>query len=107
MGNNSKKDLVVLRDLKRLSLEEMWPRKPKPTDFYNPPSGKKNASTEQCHHNGSFPESRIENTFYCKKNSSKLCTEGAIGNLINILHCSKNDMEQFWDIVTSPVHLIL
>ncbi len=38
---------------------------------------------------------------------SKLCTEGAIGNLMNILHCPKNDMEQFWDIVQSPVHLIL
>ncbi len=32
--------------------------------------------------------------------------EGAIGNLMNILHCPKNDMEQFWDIVQSPVHLI-
>jgi hypothetical protein len=41
MGNNTKKDLVVLRDLKRLSLEDTLPRKQKPTDFYNPPSGKK------------------------------------------------------------------
>ncbi len=32
---------------------------------------------------------------------------GAIGNLINILHRPKNDMEQFWDILQSPVHLIL
>jgi hypothetical protein len=49
----------------------------------------------------------ISLTFYCEKNSSKLCAEGAIGNLMNILDCSKNDMEQFWDIVKSPVHLIL
>jgi hypothetical protein len=26
---------------------------------------------------------------------------------MNILHCSENDMDQFWDIVSSPVHLIL
>jgi hypothetical protein len=26
---------------------------------------------------------------------------------MNILHCAKNDMEQFWDIVQSPVQLIL
>jgi hypothetical protein len=26
---------------------------------------------------------------------------------MNILNCPKNDMEQFWDIVQSPVHLIL
>jgi hypothetical protein len=85
----------------------MSPRKQKPTDFYNPPSEKKIASTEQCHHDGSVPESGIENIFYCEKNSSKLCAEGAIGNLMNVFHCSQNDMEKFWDIVTSPVHLIL
>jgi hypothetical protein len=38
--------------------------------------------------------------------SSKLSAEGAIQNLMNILHCSKHDMDQFWNIVTSPVHLI-
>ncbi len=83
------------------------PRKQKPTDFYNPPSGKKIASTEQCHHDGSVFEGPTENIIYCERNSSKLCAEGAIGNLMNILNCSKNDMEQFWDIVTSPVHSIL
>ncbi len=96
-----KTDLVVLRDLKRLSLEEACSRKQKSTDFYSPPSGKKNASTEQCHHNGSAPEGCIEHIFYCERNSSKFCAEGAIGNLMDVLHCSKNDMDQFWNIVTS------
>ncbi len=47
--------------------------------------------------------------FYSEKNSSnsKLCAEGAIGNLMNVLHCPKNELKQFWDIVQSPVHLIL
>ncbi len=45
--------------------------------------------------------------FYSEKNSSKLCTEGAIGNLMNVLHCSENKVKQFWDIVQLPVHLIL
>jgi hypothetical protein len=45
--------------------------------------------------------------FYSEKNSSKLCAEGAIGNLMNVLHCPKNEVKQFWDIVQSPVHLIL
>ncbi len=45
--------------------------------------------------------------FYSEKNSSKLCTEGAIGNLMNVLHCLQNEVKQFWDIVQSPVHLIL
>jgi hypothetical protein len=45
--------------------------------------------------------------FYSEKNSSKLCAEGAIGNLMNVFHCSEDEVKQFWDIVQSPVHLIL
>jgi hypothetical protein len=45
--------------------------------------------------------------FYSENNSSKLCAEGAIGNLMNVLHCPQNEVKQFWDIVQSPMHLIL
>jgi hypothetical protein len=45
--------------------------------------------------------------FYSKKNSSKLCAEGAIGALMNVLHCPQNEVKQFWGIVQSPMHLIL
>ena len=44
--------------------------------------------------------------FYSEKNSSKLCAEGAIGNLMNVHHCPEDEVKQFWDIVQSPVHLI-
>ncbi len=44
---------------------------------------------------------------YSEKNSSELCAEGAIGNLLNVLHCPQNEVKQFWDIVQSPMHLIL
>jgi hypothetical protein len=47
-----------------------------------------------------------KNTFYSEKNSSKLCAEGAIGNLMNVLHCPQNEVKQFWGIVQSPMHLI-
>jgi hypothetical protein len=67
---------------------------------------KKIASTEQCQNDRSDLESCTENIFYCEKNSSKLCAEGAIGKLMNILNCPENDMEQLWNIVQSPVHLI-
>jgi hypothetical protein len=36
-----------------------------------------------------------------------LCPEGATGNLMNVLHCPENEVKQCWDIVQSPVHLIL
>ena len=35
-----------------------------------------------------------------------MCAEGAIGNLMNVLHCNEIDMNQFWCIVQSPIHLI-
>ncbi len=66
----------------------------------------KNALTIQCQNDRSVLDGCTENIFYCVKSSSKLCPEGAIGNLMNILHCPKNDMEQFWENFQSPVHLI-
>jgi hypothetical protein len=50
----------------------------------------------------------IENMFYSEKNSSKLCADGVIGNIMmNVLRCPEDEVKQFWDIVQSPVHLIL
>ncbi len=51
-------------------------------------------------------EGHVENIFYLENNSSKLCAEGAIQNLMNILHSSNHDLDQFWHIVTSPLHVI-
>ncbi len=45
--------------------------------------------------------------FYLVKNSSKLCAEGAIGYLTNVLYCHEIEVNQFWAIVQSPMHLIL
>ncbi len=42
-----KVNLVHLKDLKWFSMDDSAPRKQKSTDFYIPPSGKKNALTEQ------------------------------------------------------------
>ncbi len=83
------------------------PRKQKSTDFYTPPSGKKMALTEQCQNYRSDLQNCTENMFYSEKNSSKLCAEGAIGNLMNVLHCPQNEVKQFWDILQLPVNLNL
>jgi hypothetical protein len=100
-------DCIDLEDLKRFSMEEAAARKQKSTNFYNPSSGKKIASTEQHQNDRSDLQGRTENMFYSEKNSSKLCAEGAIGNLMNVLHCPEDEVKQFWDIVQLPVHLIL
>ena len=82
-------------------------RKQKSTDFFTSPSGKKIVSTDQCQNYRSDLQRCTENMFFSEKNSSKLCTEGAIENLMNVLHCPQNEVKQFWDIVQSPMHLIL
>jgi hypothetical protein len=48
-----------------------------------------------------------KNKFYSVKSSSKLCAEGVIGNLMNVLHCHEIEVNQFWALVQSPMHLIL
>jgi hypothetical protein len=99
-------DYVDLEDLKCFSMDDSAPRKQKSTDFYTPLQ-EKNASTEQ-HQYARFDLLRCtKNMFHLEKNSSKLCAEGAIGNLMNVLHCSENEVKQFWGIVQLPVHLIL
>jgi hypothetical protein len=87
-------------------MEDSAPRKQKSTDFYSPSSGKKIASTEQRQNDRSDLQGSTENMFYSEKNSSKLCAEGAVGNLMNVLHSPEDEVKQFWDIVQSPVHLI-
>ena len=41
----------------------------------------------------------IQNKFYSYDNSSKLCAEGVIVNLMNVLYCPEDDMNKFWKIV--------
>ncbi len=100
-------DYVDLEDLKRFSMDDSAPRKQKSTDFYTPPSGKKIALAEQHQYDRSDLQCCTKNMFYSEKNSPKLCTQGAIGNLMNVLYCPQNEVKQFWDIVQSPMHLIL
>ncbi len=75
--------------------------------FILPLQVKKIASTEQCQNYRSDLHHCTKNIFYSEKNSTKLCAEGAIGNLMNVLHCPQNEVKQLWDIVQSPMHLIL
>jgi hypothetical protein len=44
--------------------------------------------------------------FFSVKYTTKLCAEGAIGNLMNVLHCNKIEVNQFRFIVQSPIPLI-
>ncbi len=102
-----KKEMVHLNDLVKYSTNNSQSRKRKSTDFFVPLPDTKIASTELSNDDDIVTGSQVENMFYSVENLSKLCAEGAIGNLMNVLHCSKQDIDLFWSIVTSPVQSIL
>jgi hypothetical protein len=87
-------------------MEDSTPRKQKSTNFFSPISGKKIASNKQHESDRSDIQHCTKNMPFSVKNTTKLCAEGAIGNLMNVLHCNEIEVNQFWSIVQSPIHLI-
>jgi hypothetical protein len=87
-------------------MEDSTPRKQKSTDFFSPILGKKIATNKQHQSDRSDLQNCTKNKFFSVKNTTKLCAEGAIGNLMNVLHCNEIEVNQFWSIVQSPINLI-
>jgi hypothetical protein len=100
-------DFVDLEDLKQFSMDDSAPRKQKSTDFILLLRVKKLHQLSNINMTDLICNIEQKNMFYSERNSSKLCTEGEIGNLMNVLHCPQNEVKQFWAIVQSPMHLIL
>jgi len=48
-------------------------------------------------------EVQMENRFYSEDNLSKLCAEGAVRNLMNMLHCSRAELDTFLEMATMSV----
>jgi hypothetical protein len=97
-----KKDIVALAECKKYDVDEVSDRKPKATDFYQNSSMNNQMSKKSIQ----TPPGEMRNMFYSRENLCKLCPEGAIRNLMNVLHCSPADMTSFWNLATSPLHLI-
>jgi hypothetical protein len=97
-----KKDTVDLADCKKYDVDEVSDRKRKATDFYQNSSMNNQMSKKSMQ----TPPGEMLNMYYSRENFSKLCAEGAVRNLMNVLHCSPADMTSFWNLATSPLHLI-
>ncbi len=65
------------------------------TDFYMDKPIKKHMKAET-----SALEAQMENRFYPEDNLSKLCAEGAVRNLMNMLHCLRDELDSFWQMAT-------
>jgi hypothetical protein len=87
-----KKDTVHLPDCKKYNELDVIPRKQKSTNFFcEIPQTKR----------GKPPPGKIKNMFHSDENLSKLCAEGAIQNLLHMLHFLQEDMSIFWELATS------
>lgn len=98
-----KKDTVDLADCTKYDVDEVSDRKRKATDFYQNSSMNNQMSKKSMQ----TPPGQMLNMFYSRDNLGKLCAEGAIRNLMNVLHCSPADMTSFWNLATSSLHSIL
>ena len=98
-----KKDTVDLADCKKYDVDEVSDRKRKSTDFYQNSSMNNQMSKKSMQ---TLPGQML-NLFYSRENLGKLCAEGSIRNLMNVLHCSHADMTTFWKLATSPLPSIL
>jgi hypothetical protein len=83
-------------------------RKLKATDFYQNVQVKKSKirTSKKSDESLEPPPGQMKNVFYSKYNLSKLCTEGASRNLMNMLQCSAEDVSTFWELAMFPLLLI-
>ncbi len=102
------KDTVDVASCQKYDNEVISNRKRKATDFYQNLQVKRSKFSKSQNSDASLepPPGQMKNMFYSKDNLSKLCVEGAIRNLTNVLHCSEEDMSTFWELTTSSLLLI-
>jgi len=93
-----KSESVSIEDLQKISIDNKSLRKRKPMDFFLPQPDTKIPSMFQSDEY-MLMEEEIQNKNYLSTNSSELCAEGAIVNLMNVMNCSDDDMKLFWSIV--------
>jgi hypothetical protein len=93
-----KKDTVHLSDCKKYNKLDVIPRKRKSTDFF--------CEIQQTKR-GKPPPGQMKNMFFFDENLSKLCAKGAIQNLLNMLHFLLEEMNIFWELVTSDLFALM
>ncbi len=81
---------MKLCDCKKVEENHVGHRKQNPTEFYMGEPIEKHMKAEQ-----SELEVQMENRFYSEDNLSKLSDEGAVRNLMNMLHCSRAELDSF------------
>jgi len=100
-----RKATVDLADCQKYDNKNILSRKRKATDFYQNLQVKKSKirTSKKSEESSEPPPGQMKNMFYSTDNLTKLCAEGAIRNLMNMLQCSAEDTSTFWELATSPL----
>ncbi len=93
-----KKDSDNLGDCKQYNKLDLIPRRHKSTDFLCEVPHTKRRMNKKSDGLLKPPHGQMKNMFHSKENSSKLCAEGAIQNLMNTLHYSTDNINIFLGI---------
>ena len=107
---NGKRDEVELADCVKFDNEGVSERKRKARDFFQNQPLKVHKSDEsdslgrkKNNAKKTLPPGQVLNKFHSLDNFLKLCAEGAIRNLMHMLHHSNDDLNSFWDLATTSL----
>jgi hypothetical protein len=105
--STGKSDYIEITDLKKNLEVETSQRKQKATEFLHslPLDAGKYRNKQHILATGENPSDQVQvqNKFYSIKNMSKLCSEGAIKNLLSMLNYSQSNIDSFWNLCNAPV----
>jgi hypothetical protein len=102
-----KRENIFLNDCRRYDVEEpSMVRKRKATDFFAPMAAEEIVHKSEPDVRFICADYQVENIFFNPDNLSKQCAQGAVANLLNMLQCSKEELDLFWHLANSNVDVL-
>ena len=80
--------------------------KQKLANFLAPIAGEENFHKSQPDDRLICADGQVTNIFFNPDNFSKQCAQGAIVNLLNMLKCSTEELDLFWNLANSDDEII-
>ena len=105
-GVHHSKRNVFINNCRKFDVEKTYLRKRKATDFFAPMAAEEIVHESEPDVRLICADGQVNNIFFNRDNISKQCAQGAIANLLNMLQCSKEELEIFWHLANSDEHVI-
>jgi hypothetical protein len=100
-GASLKRENVFFNDCRKIDVEETSLRKRKATAFFAPMAAEEIVHKSQPDDKLTCTDGQVINIFFNPDNFSKQCAQGAIANLLNMLQCSKEELDLFLRLANS------